>query len=108
MYFQSHNKALYFNCIIVGVDSDKGLTPQIEALLSPLKGTFVMALDEEESDDLNVKKIPLYLIETISHLVHAIPFENNVKGDNVSFTFSYISSGLIVVYIYIFILGCFF
>ncbi|XP_033210804.1 Fanconi anemia group I protein isoform X2 [Belonocnema kinseyi] len=66
-----------------GVHKKEGANSQIEALLRPLTVMFVNAVEEEESEDLNVKKIPLHLIETISHLVHKVPFQNNIKEDKI-------------------------
>lgn len=81
-------RILFFNLIAGAVHKKEGANSQIEALLRPLKVMFALALEEEESEDLNVKKIPLHLIETISHLVHKVPFKNDVKEDKVIFIFS--------------------
>lgn len=61
------------------------LDTNIDTILIELKNKFIASLQVDEEDDSNLKKVPLYLIETISYFVHKMTFERGVISNDVSF-----------------------
>ncbi|XP_001605378.1 Fanconi anemia group I protein [Nasonia vitripennis] len=62
------------------VKSDRGLSLQLQGLISPLKDVFIASLNEDETEEVIAEKIPIHLIETISKLVQKIMF-NEIKAE---------------------------